>query len=260
MRDERVYLARILELIDGIEGQSAGGRSNFFIDELASKWVASDLRHIAHLARKISVPTRSLAPNFPWARTLKWGRYSYGCQSYEQRIRLWTVVQRDLPELRRHSRGLLLALHRHRKETGDSPLFTHGRPFHAIVFRSTRKPYLWVQEDGDTGAIFAAGNTMKQLRSNFTKELQRAHDFGFLAETGYGPGLPPVIWHRATRKDRGRIQELRRLVGAAKGDPAIPWSKVKKKLGVDSPQLDEANSRDPSPRSGILDIRSLRLR
>ena len=107
MRDDRAWLADILEAIENIEKHVARGRDVFSEDELVQVWVVHHIQIIGEAAARLGEETRRLIPEIPWSdvvamRNILVHRY-FGIDLDE----VWSTVEKDLPVLREAVKSVL---------------------------------------------------------------------------------------------------------------------------------------------------------
>ena len=95
-----MYLAHILESIDKIERFTADGRDRFLRDPMVHDAVVRNLEIIGEAAKRVDEAYRAAHPGIPW-RALA-GLRDVLIHQYEgvDLERVWTVVERDLPQVR----------------------------------------------------------------------------------------------------------------------------------------------------------------
>lgn len=106
-KDRRVYLAHILECIQKIERFTADGKSRFLQDDMVQDAVIRNLEIIGEAAKRIDGDYRAAHTDIPW-RALAGLRdvliYQYEGIDLE---RVWAIVEKDLPPLKRAIADLL---------------------------------------------------------------------------------------------------------------------------------------------------------
>lgn len=128
-KDPRVYLAHILESIDRTERFTSGDRARFVADPMVQDAVIRNLEVIGEAAKRVDEDYRTAHPGVPW-RALA-GLRDILIHQYEgvDLGRVWTVVERDLPRLRKAIESLLPpmdALERELAGDADRPDPTTG--------------------------------------------------------------------------------------------------------------------------------------
>jgi uncharacterized protein with HEPN domain len=102
VRRDLDWLLGILEAIEQTDRYAGRGRVAFETDELIRVWVVHHLEQIGEAAKRISEETRALDPSVPWAQII--GVRNILTHQYFaiDRDAVWSTVQRDWPERRRH--------------------------------------------------------------------------------------------------------------------------------------------------------------
>ncbi|MCC6627807.1 MAG: DUF86 domain-containing protein [Chloroflexi bacterium] len=107
MRADADRLRDILEAIERIERYTAHGQTAFEADELIQTWVLHHLRIIGEATRALTPAFRQRHAAVPWSEII--GMRTILVHHYfaiDIPI-VWSVVERDLPELKRHVATLL---------------------------------------------------------------------------------------------------------------------------------------------------------
>jgi len=110
MRDDRLRLLDIQEAITHIEKYTAQGRAAFDQDELIQTWVVHHLQIIGEAGRGISQSLREQHPAIPWTKIV--GMRNILVHIYfgiDEEI-VWSVVENDLPDLKREVENILRQL------------------------------------------------------------------------------------------------------------------------------------------------------
>ena len=119
-KDPRVYLAHILECIQKIERFTAEGKPRFLQEDMVQDAVIRNLEIIGEAAKRISEDYRAAHPEIPW-RALA-GLRDVLIHQYEgvELERVWVIVEKDLPPLKRAIAELLPPLDQLEREVaGD---------------------------------------------------------------------------------------------------------------------------------------------
>lgn len=101
MRDLSERLLDILEAVERIEKYAAKGRSAFEQDELIQTWVVHHLQIIGEAARAVPPEFRAENAGIPWTRIV--GMRNILVHNYfgiDVGV-VWSVIERDLPDLKR---------------------------------------------------------------------------------------------------------------------------------------------------------------
>jgi uncharacterized protein with HEPN domain len=107
LRDDRERLADILEAIDRAQRYAVRGRGAFEGDELIQGWMVQQLMAIGEAASQLSGELRARSPEIPWRRIV--GLRNRLVHAYFQAdlALVWSVVENDLPNLRKAVADLL---------------------------------------------------------------------------------------------------------------------------------------------------------
>jgi uncharacterized protein with HEPN domain len=110
MKDDRLYLTHILERIERIRAQTAGGREHFFQSDAAQDAVIRNLEVIGEAAKKVSTQLRKQYPDTPWQRIS--GMRNRLIHDYfdVDLLIVWNVVATQLGPLETQVRAILAAL------------------------------------------------------------------------------------------------------------------------------------------------------
>jgi uncharacterized protein with HEPN domain len=100
MKDERVYLAHILECIEKIQRYTHAGRESFFKDSLIQDGVCNNLTIIGEAANKTSQDFRKKFPDIHWRGMI--GLRNVLIHDYEgiDLRQVWQVIEVELPKLK----------------------------------------------------------------------------------------------------------------------------------------------------------------
>ncbi len=107
MKDDRPYLEHILEAIRKIDSYTADGRDAFMQNAMAQDAVLRNFEIIGEAAKRLSSDTKARRPDIPWRDVA--GLRDVLIHNYMgvNLNRIWTVVARDLPPLRKGVENLL---------------------------------------------------------------------------------------------------------------------------------------------------------
>ncbi len=110
MRSERERLLDILEAIARIEKYASRGKNAFKRDELIQNWMVSQIAIIGEACRALPEEFLARYPNVPWVdiitmRNILIHRY-FGID--EEAV--WSVVVRDIPDLKLNIQAILASL------------------------------------------------------------------------------------------------------------------------------------------------------
>lgn len=126
-KDPRVYLAHILECTQKIERFTADGKSRFLEDDMVQDAVIRNLEIIGEAAKRIDEDYRAAHPDIPW-RALA-GLRDVLIHQYEgvDLERVWAIVEKDLPPLKRAIAELLPPLEQLEREIAGEEESGEGR-------------------------------------------------------------------------------------------------------------------------------------
>jgi len=121
-KDPRVYLAHILECLQKIERFTAPGKRRFLRDELIQDAVLRNLEVIGEAAKRLDDDYRAAHPEIPWRAMA--GLRDVLIHQYQgvDIPKVWGIVKKDLPPLRRAIVNLLPPLEELERElAGEIP-------------------------------------------------------------------------------------------------------------------------------------------
>jgi len=110
MRDDRERLLDILEAIERIEKYAAQGQETFERNELVQTWIVHHLQIIGEASRTLSADLKDQHPEVPWSKII--GMRNILVHDYfgiDVDV-VWSVVERDLPDLKRQIEARLQEL------------------------------------------------------------------------------------------------------------------------------------------------------
>ena len=124
MKDDRLYLIHIRESIARIEEYTTEGRAAFFTDTRTQDAVLRNLQTMAESTQRLSTDLKSAHPEIDW-RGIS-GLRNILVHDYLgiNLIRVWEIVERDLPLLKEQIATILLLDYKEtikiRTETNDA--------------------------------------------------------------------------------------------------------------------------------------------
>lgn len=106
-KDPRVYLAHILECLQKIERFTTDGKAQFMADAMVQDAVLRNFEIIGEAAKRLDDAYRAAHPQIPWRAMA--GLRDVLIHQYEgvDLERVWTIVEDDLPTLKKAIAGLL---------------------------------------------------------------------------------------------------------------------------------------------------------
>ena len=110
MKDDRLYLIHIRESIARIEEYTGEGREAFLVDIRTQDAVLRNLQTLAESTQRLSVDLKAAHPDIDW-RGIS-GLRNILVHDYLgiSLVRVWEIVERDLPLLKIQIEALLTAL------------------------------------------------------------------------------------------------------------------------------------------------------
>ena len=110
MRDDRERLRDVLEAVGRIEKYTSRGREAFARDELIQVWVLHHLQLIGEAVRALSPDLTSRHTEVAWQRIVGMRNILVHHYFGVDVAVVWSVVERDLPALRRQVDDILESL------------------------------------------------------------------------------------------------------------------------------------------------------
>lgn len=107
MRDDRLYLIHIAECIDRIVRYTADGKDAFFSDTRTQDAVLRNLHVLTESTQRISEELRRQHPEVAWRETARFGNVVVHQYLGIDLLRIWDIIERDLPILRRQVGAML---------------------------------------------------------------------------------------------------------------------------------------------------------
>ena len=116
MRDPTERLRDILEAIERIEERCGGARNAFDADEMLQIWVVHHLQIIGEAGRALPDEFRQKYPSLPWVKIIGM-RHILVHHYFDVDLEVvWSVVERELPEMKARVAALLAQLEHNAKE------------------------------------------------------------------------------------------------------------------------------------------------
>jgi len=113
MRSERERLLDVLEAIERIEKYASRGKPAFLGDELIQNWMVSQITVIGEACRALPEEFQAEHANVPWADIVAMRNILVHHYFGIDVDAVWSVVERDIPELKFNIKAIL-------EELGDS--------------------------------------------------------------------------------------------------------------------------------------------
>lgn len=107
MKDNRLYLIHIREYIARVEEYTAGGREAFFADTRTQDAVLRNLQTLAESTQRLSADLRSAHPEVDWRGISGLRNILVHHYLGINLVRVWEIVERDLPVLKEQIEILL---------------------------------------------------------------------------------------------------------------------------------------------------------
>jgi uncharacterized protein with HEPN domain len=120
VKDPRVYLAHILECIGRIESYVAKGKDSFFGEPLIQDAVIRNFEVIGEAAKRVPETYRQANPGIPWRSLASFRDVLIHQYEGVSLLRVWEVIENELPGLKAALISLLPPLDQLEKEiSGD---------------------------------------------------------------------------------------------------------------------------------------------
>jgi uncharacterized protein with HEPN domain len=100
MRYDRERLLDMLEAIEKIESYASQGRMTFDNDELVQTWVVHHILIIGEAAARVSNELREIHTEVPWPQIISMRNILVPAYFSVDVEEVWSVVERDLPDLK----------------------------------------------------------------------------------------------------------------------------------------------------------------
>jgi uncharacterized protein with HEPN domain len=107
LKDDRFYLRYILDCIRRIEEDTAGGPAAFHASRTSQDAVARNLQVLAESTQRLSDELKSRWPQVEWTRIAAFRNVLVHDYLGLDMARIWTVTQRDVPELKKSVEQML---------------------------------------------------------------------------------------------------------------------------------------------------------
>jgi uncharacterized protein with HEPN domain len=110
MRDHKERLNDVLEAIEHIEKYAVKGRTVFEAEELIQVWFLRHLQIIGEASRALSSDLKDNHPEIPWAKIIGMRHILMHDYFGIDLPLVWNVVERELPDLKKHLTAIILDL------------------------------------------------------------------------------------------------------------------------------------------------------
>jgi uncharacterized protein with HEPN domain len=107
VRDDRERLRDVRDAIERIDRYVVGGREEFERNELVQVWVIHHLQIIGEAVRSLSAAFREQHADVPWRQIVGMRHILVHRYFGVDTDAVWSVVERDLPELKRQVESML---------------------------------------------------------------------------------------------------------------------------------------------------------
>ena len=101
MRDDRLYLIHVTECIERIERYTAPGRDAFLSDTLIQDAVLRNLHTLSESTQRLSNAMKDQHPEVDWTSIAAFRNVVVHDYLGIDLPRVWDIVERDLPDLKR---------------------------------------------------------------------------------------------------------------------------------------------------------------
>ena|SRR3990172_2874493 len=110
MKDDRVYLEHILDCLEAITNYTCEGREMFLRDRKTHQATLRELQELAESAQRLSPSLRERHPEVPWREIAGFRNVLVHNYLGLNLSRVWEIIERDLPVLKRTMTAALKAL------------------------------------------------------------------------------------------------------------------------------------------------------
>ena len=112
MKDDRLYLIHIGECIDRIEEYTVSGEADFFDDTRTQDAVLRNLQTLGESAKNLSDVVKAAHPEIEWRLIIGFRNVLVHDYLGVNLERVWQVIERFIPELKRKIEAVLEELDR----------------------------------------------------------------------------------------------------------------------------------------------------
>ena len=107
MKDQRVYLAHMLECIERIQSYTSGGEAEFLASRLIQDAVIRNFQMIGESAKRVTDDFRDAHPEIPWKQMAGFRDVLIHDYLEVNRQQVWRVIEKELPSVKASIAGLL---------------------------------------------------------------------------------------------------------------------------------------------------------
>jgi uncharacterized protein with HEPN domain len=107
MKDDRIYLRHILECIQRIEEDTHSGRDSYLASHTLQDAVLRNLQTLSESTQRLSPSLKNTQPTIEWRRIGAFRNLLVHNYLGIDLERIWEMVQRDVPELKRAVSAML---------------------------------------------------------------------------------------------------------------------------------------------------------
>lgn len=108
--DDRLYLIHIIECIDRIDAYVAEGKATFLQDTKTQDAVLRNLQTLAESTKRLSASLKDAHPDADWPEIARFQNVMVHDYMSIDLLRVWDIVQHDLPDLKRKVQAILEGL------------------------------------------------------------------------------------------------------------------------------------------------------
>ena len=108
MKDDKLYLIHISECIERVEKYTEGGKNGFLASTLIQDAVMRNLQTMAESTQRLSDVTKEAHPEVDWYKISGFRNVLVHGYLGVDLDRVWIIVERDLPRLRRAITSMLI--------------------------------------------------------------------------------------------------------------------------------------------------------
>ena len=110
MKDDRLYLIRILECLSRIEQYTSEGKDTFMRDLKTQDAVLRNLQTLAESTQRVSANLKSAHQEVEWSKIAGFRNVLVHEYLGVNLVRVWEIIQHGLPELKKQVTAILKEL------------------------------------------------------------------------------------------------------------------------------------------------------